>query len=178
MPRTVIGRPSDWADRLRRSLPGREELVAHRWLRPVAGRLLDPRLWRVQHESVARGVAVGTFWAFIIPAAQVLVAAAHCTWWRANIPAAAAMTMVTNPLTISFWLWLAYQVGARVLGESGVVAPPPTGDALEWLSAFGWPTLLGMGLFGVGGAAGGYLAVKVFWRWRVLIRRRRRRNGV
>jgi len=70
-----------WTDRLRQSLPGREELVAHRWLRPVAGRLLDPRLWRLQHESVARGVAVGTFWAFVIPAAQVVVAAAHCTWY-------------------------------------------------------------------------------------------------
>jgi uncharacterized protein (DUF2062 family) len=113
-----------WTDRFRQSLPGREELVAHRWLRPVAGRLVDPRLWRLQHESVARGVAVGTFWAFVIPAAQVVVAAAHCTWWRANIPVAAAMTMVTNPLTISFWLWLAYQVGALVLGEPLAAAAP------------------------------------------------------
>ncbi|OQC14474.1 DUF2062 domain-containing protein [Candidatus Skiveiella danica] len=165
-----------WTERLRQSLPGREELVAHRWLRPVAGRLVDPRLWRLQHESVARGVAVGTFWAFVIPAAQVVVAAAHCTWWRANIPVAAAMTMVTNPLTISFWLWLAYQVGALVLGEPLAAAAPQGVGTIEWLSAFGWPTLLGMGLFAVGGAAGGYLGVKLFWRLRVWARRRTRRK--
>jgi hypothetical protein len=161
---------------LRQSLPGREELVAHRWLRPVAGRLVDPRLWRLQRESVARGVAVGTFWAFVIPAAQVVVAAAHCTWWRANIPVAAAMTMVTNPLTISFWLWLAYQLGALVLGVPLAAAAPQGAGAIEWLTAFGWPTLLGMGLFAVGGAAGGYLGVKLFWRWRVWARRRTRRK--
>jgi hypothetical protein len=161
---------------LRQSLPGREELVAHRWLRPVAGRLVDPRLWRLQRESVARGVAVGTFWAFVIPAAQVVVAAAHCTWWRANIPVAAAMTMVTNPLTISFWLWLAYQVGALVLGEPLAAAAPQGVDPIEWLTAFGGPTLLGMGLFAVGGAAGGYLGVKLFWHLRVWARRRTRRE--
>jgi hypothetical protein len=26
-------------------------------------------------------------------------------------PVAAAMTMLTNPLTVGFWLWLAYQLG-------------------------------------------------------------------
>jgi uncharacterized protein len=70
-------------------LPGKEFLAKHPWLKPIAGNLLDPQLWRIQHEAVARGVAVGLFWAFAIPAAQVLVAAAHCVWWRANIPVAA-----------------------------------------------------------------------------------------
>ena len=86
-----------WRERLSKSLPSRDGLSAHPWLQPVANRLLHPQLWRYQHEAVARGVAVGTFWAFVIPFAQIVVAAAHCTWWRANIPAAVAMTMVTNP---------------------------------------------------------------------------------
>ena len=106
-----------WSERLSKSLPNRDGLSAHPWLRPMATRLLDPQLWRLQHESVARGVAVGTFWAFVIPVAQIVVATVHCTWWRANIPVAAAMTMMTNPLTIGFWLWLAYQLGVLVLGE-------------------------------------------------------------
>lgn len=171
----MTGQDTGWASRFRQAIPKREVLAAHPWLRPVAGRLLDPRLWRLQHESVARGVAVGTFWAFVLPVAQILVAAAHCAWWRANIPAAAAMTMVTNPLTIGFWLWLAYQTGALVLGQP-LAQPMPTDVAAPtWLAEFGWPTVTGMGLFAVVGSAGGYLSVKLIWRVRVWLRRRARR---
>lgn len=59
-----------WKERLSQSLPNRDALSAHPWLRPVASPLLHPQLWRFQHEAVARGVAVGTFWAFVIPLAQ------------------------------------------------------------------------------------------------------------
>ena len=83
------------------------------------------------------------------------------------------MTLVTNPLTIGFWLWLAYQLGVQVLGE----APDATaaGVAPSWLTEFGWPTVLGMGLFAVGGAALGYAAVKLIWRLRIWLKRRARR---
>lgn len=163
-----------WLDRLKASLPTRDVLAANPWLQPVAKRLLNPQLWRLQHESVARGVAVGIFWAFVIPVAQIVVAAAHCVWWRANIPVAAAMTMITNPLTIGFWLWLAYQLGALLLGESFHVADSSSVGVLAWLAKFGWPTVLGMGIFAVGGATLGYILVKLVWRLRVVLKRRAR----
>jgi uncharacterized protein (DUF2062 family) len=75
-------RNSNWAQRFGKSLPNRDLLAAHPWLQPVAGRLFDPQLWRFHDESVARGVAVGTFWAFVLPVAQIVVAAAHCTGRR------------------------------------------------------------------------------------------------
>lgn len=168
---------ADWAERLRRLLPSRAALTTHPWLRPIADQVLDPQLWRLQHEAVARGVAVGTFWAFMIPMAQIVVAAAHCTWWRANIPAAVAMTMLTNPLTIGFWLWLAYQLGALVLGEPLIASASPASGALAWVTEFGWPTVLGMCMFATGGAAAGYLSVKLVWRLRVVVKRRRYRRG-
>ena len=152
-----------WIDRFYNSLPNRESLAAHPWLRPVANRLLHQQLWRFQHEAVARGVAIGTFWAFAIPAAQIIASAAHCTTCRANIPAAAAMTMITNPLTIGFWLWLAYQAGALVLGVPADAVLPNDGDMTSWLGKFGWPTLLGMCMFALGGAALGYLGVDFFF---------------
>ena len=155
-------------------LPTPTQLAQLPWLKPWASRLLDAQLWRFQHEAVARGVAVGFLWAFLIPVAQIVAAVAHCIWWRANIPTAAAMTMVTNPLTIGFWLWLAYQTGAVVLG---VNAPPPAGlENLSWelLVAYGGPIMLGMGLFAVGAAVAGYLFVKAAWRIRVALLRRKR----
>jgi uncharacterized protein (DUF2062 family) len=166
--------PNQWRQRLNNALPQRDALSAHPWLQPVASRLLHPQLWRLQHEAVARGVAVGTFWAFVIPFAQMVFAAAHCTWWRANIPAAAAMTMVTNPLTIGFWLWLAYQAGALALGAPANAMPPAGAGAMSWIEEFGWPTVLGMGMFATGGAALGYIGVKLVWRLRVWLKRRAR----
>jgi hypothetical protein len=42
-------------------LPDRAQLSQHPWLKPWAPRLLDPQLWRFQHEAVARGVAVAGY---------------------------------------------------------------------------------------------------------------------
>jgi len=85
--------------------------------------------------------------------------------------------MVTNPLTIGFWLWLAFQMGTLVLGEP--ISPvTPTGDgALSWLAEFGWPTVVGMGIFAIGGAASGYVGVKLIWRLRIWLKRRARRSS-
>lgn len=160
--------------RLKQLLPSRESLASHTWLTPIAHRVLDRQLWRLQHEAVARGVAIGIFWAFAIPLAQFAAATAHSIWWRANIPVAAGVTLATNPFTIGFWLWLAYQLGSLVLD-----APPPVplaegADLMGWLTSFGAPALLGMGIFALGGALIGYLGVKLVWRLRIARKRRNR----
>ena len=165
-----------WKETLSRWVPDKTFWAEHPRLKPYADKLSDPQLWRLQHESVARGVAVGLFWGFAIPAAQLLVAAVHCVKWRANIPVAALMTMVTNPLTIGFWLWLAYQLGSRVLGEDVQADVSMSVLPAQWLSQYGWPTLVGMALFAFGSAIGGYLLIKLSWRFRVVIKRRARKQ--
>lgn len=159
-------------ERLRAALPTAETLQRSRWLRPVAHRLGERALWRLRSESVARGVAVGLFWAFAIPVAQIVFAAMHCVWWRANIPVAAAATLITNPFTVGGWLYLAYQAGSAVL------APWMPSEARGWLATVGGPTMLGMGLFAAGSAVAGYLLVRgasLAWWWWKLTRRRWRR---
>ena len=163
-------------EKVRTWVPHRDALIAHPWLKPFADRLSAPHLWRLQQEPVARGVAVGIFWAFVIPVAQSVVAVVHCTWWRANIPAALAMTLITNPLTIGFWLWLAYQVGNLLIGAPTDTALAPDGEMASWIAAHGGPLLLGMGVFAVGGAVLGYWGVKLIWYLRVWFKRRSRRK--
>lgn len=163
-----------WTDRLRAFLPTREVLVAHPWLKPVAHRLLDPQLWHLQHEAVARGVAIGIFWAFAIPFGQIAVAAAHSIWWRANIAVAAGTTLITNPFTIGFWLWLAYRLGSLLLDAPPHV-PLAEGESVRaWLASYGGPAILGMGVFAVAGSATGYVSVKLVWYLRVWFKRRHR----
>ena len=168
-----------WADRWRTAVPTRDGLAAHPWLKPIAHHVLDPKLWRMHHESVARGAAIGIFWAFVLPVGQILAAAAHSVWWRGNIPVAAGMTLITNPFTIGFWLWLAYQAGSLVLD-----APPPVplkqlgegGGILDYLSAIGAPAILGMGMFAVGGALASYALVKIVWRVQFVLKNKSRAN--
>jgi uncharacterized protein len=166
-----------WTDRWRNAVPTRDVLAAQPWLRPIAHHVLDPKLWRMHHESVARGAALGVFWAFVLPVAQILVAAASCVWCRANIPVAVGMTLITNPFTIGFWLWLAYKAGSLVLD-----APPPlpfkqigqSGGIIGYLESIGAPAILGMGMFAVGGAIAAYALVKIFWRLQFLLKQKSR----
>ncbi len=168
---------------LHRSIPAREELASHPLLRPVASHLLSPRLWHLQHEAVARGVAIGLFWAFLMPVAHLPMVVAHCVWWRANLPLAIAATLVTTPLTLGFWLWAAYWVGRLFVDAPPLVMPGAGTSLLEWAEAVGRPALVGMALFAVVGSACAYLGIRltwravVAWRWRTRPARRKARQS-
>ena len=176
-PQPVPTKQKTLADKIRAALPARDVLAAHPWLKPIAHHVLDPKLWRMHHEAVARGAGIGIFWAFVLPAGQILVAAANSVWWRANIPVAVGMTLITNPFTIGFWLWLAYQAGSLVLD-----APPPlpfkqitqSGGIADYLGSIGAPAILGMGMFAVGGSVAAYTLVKVGWYVQLWLKQRRR----
>jgi uncharacterized protein (DUF2062 family) len=163
--------------RLRVHLPTPEQLARQHWLRPIAHRLTEHGLWHARTESVARGVAIGLFWAFVLPFAQILFAAAHCVWWRANIPVAAATTFITNPFTIGGWLYLAYHVGVWFVPADASLAP--VDGWFDRLQELGWPTVVGMALFAVVGAVAGYLLVRAgsrLWlHWRIARRAQRQR---
>ena len=162
------------AERLLGSVPTRHELAASRWLKPLSEHILDPQLWRLNHEAVARGVAIGIFWAFAIPLAQFVAATTHAVWWRANIPIAASATLITNPFTIGFWWYLAYRIGSLILDKPPLEPMTEGVSRLTWLAGLGGPALLGMGMFAVGGAGIGYLAVKIVWRIYISFKRRYR----
>ena len=85
------------------------------------------------------------------------------------------MTMLTNPFTFGFWLWLAYRIGSFLLGEPAGDLPAGSGNAATLFAEYGWPTILGMGIFAIGGAALGYLVVKLAWRMKIWFKRRSRR---
>jgi uncharacterized protein (DUF2062 family) len=153
-------------------MPGRADLAKLPLMQPIAHRLAARELWQLRPESLARGAALGVFWAFALPVAQILVAAAHCVWWRGNIPVAAAMTLITNPLTIGPWLLVAHRVGSIF-----IQAPPPMAEAAGWLQqiqSLGAPTLLGMAIFAVAGSLVTYIAVRAAAQLRLAWRLRRR----
>ena len=57
-PEPAVNQTPHWTDRWRNAVPTRSALAAHPWLKPIAHHVLDPKLWRMHHETVARGAAM------------------------------------------------------------------------------------------------------------------------
>ena len=111
---------------LRRFLPSRESLRRNRMLRPIAGWLERHGNWRLDAQSVGRGVALGLFFGFLIPVAQIIFAVVAALFLRANPLVAALATLVTNRVTFRVIYLLAHRIGKAVLEP---VAGPLAGDA-------------------------------------------------
>lgn len=144
--------------------------MANRWLQPFAARLSSPLIWRFNRRGVARGAALGLFSGFAVPIAQTPFAALFAVGARANLPAAALTTFVTNPLTVPFIYYLAYLVGRALLQiktDTMFALSPDAGmveRAVIWLVALAGPTYLGLLLFAGVGAVVGYVSVNLGWR--------------
>ena len=167
------------ADFIRRHMPTREEMAKNRFLKPIAHRFLTPELWRFTRRSVPRGVALGLFAAFIVPLGQIFLAAFMALPARANVPLAALVTFITNPLTIPFWIVFANRVGRFVLnidaamGSNAGHLAQDTGALARWLEV-GGVTAFGFLVLAIVSAGVGYLLASFTWRF-VVARRRARR---
>jgi uncharacterized protein (DUF2062 family) len=173
------------------------------WLRHLEPRVLDSlnnpwlrrlRPWLDSHdvfsftrEPLARGIAFGMLCGLIPGPLQVLGSLGLCVWLRGNVIAAALTTAYTNPLTIVPLYWLAFQIGAFLLPGQQVMPPfvVPHGDFTQWVSglgqwmtALGWPLLLGLPVLAILLAANAYALVQVFFLLPVIRRAKRMRARV
>lgn len=157
---------------LKRILPQHHE-VAHHWaLRPFRALLTDPALLSLNRRSVAKAVAIGLFWAFMPVPLQGVFAVLMALWFRVNVLVPIACVWISNPLTLGPFVYLAYKLGALILGPS----PEPFHFELSfaWLSdgfKRTWaPFLLGSFLLGLGSAALGYFSINYVWQYALLRR--------
>jgi len=164
-------------ERLRRYIPTREQIHNNRWLGWLGPWLHQPKLWHWSRRGVSLGVALGVFFGLLIPIAQIPVSVAVAVVLRANIPAAAASTLVTNPITFGPVYYGAYHLGAWVTGAKAVPAPAIAEDASLWerVTALGRPLLVGLAITAVLVGLTTYVLIALIWRWRILSKRRNRR---
>lgn len=174
-------------ERFRRLMPDPHTLRQQRALRWLGPWLQHPRLWHINRRGIAMGVAIGIFFGLLIPVAQILFAVLAALFFRANIPAAVASTLITNPFTFAPVYYAAYHLGAWMLGSASVpvaevdlkhvAAETATGLALwmERVATVGAPLALGLLTLAVCLSVLTYFAVHWTWRLRILRARQQRR---
>lgn len=170
-------------NKLKTWLPSPEKLRENRIIAMCAPFLADPRLWQMNRNSLGRAVYVGVLAAFFPLPGQMLLAVIGSVLVRANVPMAIALTWITNPLTAIPVFWLAYCLGAFLLGEPilgirdiGVILT----DLTLWLTAdginpfaqhqvFSWQAfLLGLALSAIMTSLLLGLAFRAFWNYRTV----------
>ncbi len=165
----------------KRISPDREVLLANRWLRPVAHRLSCPEIWHFNRRNVARGVALGLFVGFVLPIGQILAAALLAASARGNLLVASAATLVTNPFTFPPIYFAAYRTGSFLLGTQAGLAGATsetdivrTATMVDMVTSASFPTFVGLLVFAITSAVGGFALAHLGWR--LSLRRQRRRR--
>lgn len=174
---TLAARLSAW---LHAQMPTHEQMEANRLTAPFARRR---ELFRFTRRSVPRGVAVGLFIGIfaLIPGVQIVGAALLCVPFRGNIPIAAAMTFLSNPLTtLLIILPLAVTIG-NLFGFHADIATVTAlvehgaglGEWMQWVLDDTAPAVV-IGLFvqALIGALAGYFISG--WVWRTWVARKHR----
>lgn len=177
-------------------LPKKDYVSSNKFLRWMGPTILHPQLWHFSRRGVALGVGLGIFFGFLIPLAQIPVAAVSAAFLRANVPTAIASTLVTNPVTFAPIYVIAYKLGNRLLGQKpdpksleqvakGVTPQeslqmmevPQKSSHIQKILNVSKPLALGLAIFAVVSSLTTYALILWFWWiWVKIKRYRRKRN--
>jgi uncharacterized protein (DUF2062 family) len=170
--------------RLLKKLTPSASALRDRWFVRIFGeRIADPRLWGLQRRAVTAAFGAGLAICFIPLPVHMIVAGIAAVLWRLNLPAIYGTIFLVNPITAVPVYYLAYRVGAALLGVSAQSFPHGPAFALswEWLqNGFGplWkPFLLGCVACAILAGLLGWLGLELIWRWRVTSRYRARHEA-
>jgi len=160
-------------------MPDHQTIKEHKHLK-IFGKLLhDGNLWHFNRRSVSGAFAVGFFCAFIPLPLQMIIAAAIAIIVRVNLPIAASLVWITNPVTMPPIFYTAYKVGALVMGQEALQSDYKL--TKEWFTSqfdLIWqPFLLGCLISGIISAVLAYVTIRLLWRLHIVrhIKERRAR---
>ena len=78
--------------------------------------LTDPELWKWNKKSIAKGLAIGLFCAFLPVPIHILLAGILAVTFSANILLSLLVVWVNNPITIVPIFYFTYKLGASIIG--------------------------------------------------------------
>jgi uncharacterized protein len=161
---------------LKRYFDGRNTSASLKRFGWLGERIHGRDLWHFSRKSVAGGVSLGFFLAFIPVPIQMLLAVPGAIIARVNLPVTMIALWISNPLTMAPLFIFAYKVGAWMTNQSGALStlafePTFSGLAAK-LGEIWWPLSVGCFVCGIGAAAVGNFIVR--WLWLVVLLRSKR----
>ena len=151
----------------RKITPRSETLHSHWALKPFKRFLGDPRLWSLQRRTVTPAFGAGLAICFVPLPIHIPLAALVAIVARINIPTIMVALIAVNPLTIVPVYFLAYWVGAHLLGtDPGAFQFALTWEWVQTQLVLIWkPFLLGCLVCGSVAAFVGYWSLEFAWRF-------------
>ncbi|MGI2260310.1 DUF2062 domain-containing protein [Shewanella sp. GXUN23E] len=163
---------------LQRYIPKPETLKQHKHLKMFGDLLHNNNLWVLNRKSVPGAFAVGLFTAWIPIPFQMVLAAALAIVFKVNVPVSVALVWITNPLTMPVMFYVAYLLGASLLGVDASHFEFEASWA--WIKAslttIGPSFLLGCAVMAISWAAAGYFILRNMWKYATLMKWQRRKR--
>ena len=160
-------------------MPTQEQLRRTRGLGFIGERLFDPDIWHLSRRSVRMAMLIGIFACWIPLPIQMPLACGLSILLRSNLPMAAALCWVSNPITLPAMAYAGYKIGALLMGQAPINMPDEmTFDVITaQIGAIGLPFLLGSFVCGLVSGLAAAMAVDLAWRYLVLRRWRQRMHA-
>lgn len=158
---------------LRKHLPTVKEIQQYRYLHIFGDSLKQPELWTFNRQSIAKGVAIGLFCAFLPMPFEMVPAIFLAALMRGNLPFAIAGIWISNPLT---WIPLytpCYLLGAWILGLKPVALDQISILQLGWHYVALW---MGCLIVGIILSMAAHFTISFAWRSQVRQRWKRRQQ--
>jgi len=154
---------------IRRFMPSPQTIKEHKSLQFLGEILHEPNLWHLNRHAVAKAFLIGIFVAFIPMPFQMLLAAALAVWFNCNLPIAVALVWITNPLTMPFFFYFTYRVGAFLLNRPAIEVNFEL--SMSWLSTklmeIGVPLYFGSIVCGILLGVLSYVLIQYFWKRKI-----------
>ena len=163
---------------MKKYLPSREQLKNTKSLQFLGDRIFEPNLWHFNRYSLSLAAFVGGMCCFLPIPFQMIPCVFICIAVRCNIPLAVAIVWVSNPITMGPMMYFAYLVGSWMLGTQLEVTPLE--PSLDWflghLAEVWQPLILGCFFCGLVTGTVGFVAIRLYYRWRIYRYKERKRR--
>lgn len=155
----------------KRFLPDPAIIRDNRWIALLGHRIHNSELWHLTKYSVAGAFFIGVFCAFLPIPMQSLLAAFLAVVFKRNIALSVALVFITNPLTMPAVFYFNYQVGTLLLHtpvlHDQLIVQDIWDRLIQNFDTIGKPLLLGSLVCGLVFGYLSYLALHLFWIWKV-----------
>jgi len=151
-------------------MPDHHTIKNNKHLQIFGDLLHNGNLWHLNRRSVAKGFAVGLFFAFIPVPFQMVLAAGIAIIVHANLPLSIALVWITNPITMPAIFYFCYLTGTLILGapEQEFAFEASWQWVVDSVSTIGPSFLLGCGVLAICFSLIGYFGIHALWRYSVV----------